>query len=145
MKKQCLLLIILLPAWAIGLANDSPQALQDAFVAALIANDVEGLAACYTDDATNYPVGSMAGVGPESVRESWNGFFDVYTVTDARLFDDHLEELGNTAVAWGLFSLTVVPIEGGEAIEMQGRYMDVAKNFDGNWLYVADHASVPSP
>jgi hypothetical protein len=23
--------------------------------------------------------------------------------------------------------------------------MDVAKNFDGSWLYVADHASMPMP
>ena len=145
MKKRWLVLMILLPACGVSLANDSPQALQDAFVAALVANDVDGLAACYTDDATNYPVDSMAGVGPESVRESWGGFFGIYTVTDARLFDDHLEEIGDTAVAWGLFSLTVVPVEGGEAIEMQGRYMDVAKNINGQWLYVADHASVPSP
>jgi len=145
MKMRWLVLMIVLPAWTVGLANDSAQALQDAFVAALIANDVEGLAACYTEDATNYPVDSMAGVGPDSVRESWNGFFSVYTVTAARLFEDHLEELGDTAVAWGLFSLTVVPVEGGETIELQGRYMDVAKNISGKWLYVADHASVPSP
>jgi len=48
--------------------NESPQALQDAFVKALVDNDVEGLAACYTPDAVNFPVGSLIGTGPDSVR-----------------------------------------------------------------------------
>ncbi len=56
-------------------ANESPQALQDAFMAALEANDVQGLAACYTSDAVNFPVDTLVGYGPESVIESWSSFF----------------------------------------------------------------------
>jgi hypothetical protein len=37
------------------------------------------------------------------------------------------------------------PAEGGDVVEMKGRYMDVARNMDGTWLYVADHASMPLP
>ena len=36
-------------------------------------------------------------------------------------------------------------LESTEAVEMRGRYMDVAKNIDGSWLYIADHASMPLP
>lgn len=126
-------------------ANDSPEALQDAFMAALRANDAGGLAACYSEEAVNFPVDSMMGVGPESVRESWEGFFGAYQVVEASLSHQHLETHGDTAVAWGLFKLTAKPVEGGEPVEMSGRYMDVARNFDGNWLYVADHASMPLP
>ena len=136
---------MLLPAWDLSLANDSPQALQDAFMTAMRANDVEGLAACYTADATNFPLDSMSGIGPDSVRASWGGFFGVFRIIDASLSDDQLVVLGDTAVAWGLFNITAVPVEGGEPVEMQGRYTDVAKNIDGTWLYVMDHASVPSP
>ena len=127
------------------LANDSPEALQEAFMQALRANDAHGLAACYTADADNYPVDSLAGKGPESVAASWNGFFAAYLVKEANLSDTHMETHGDTAIAWGLFTIMAEPVEGGELVEMQGRYMDVARNIDGNWLYVADHASMPLP
>jgi len=112
---------------------------------ALRANDVQGLADCYTSDAVNFPVGSLIGTGPESVIESWGGFFAAHKVVDAALSEDHLEIHGDTAVAWGLFTIMAEPAEGGEAVEMKGRYMDVARNIDGTWLYVADHASMPLP
>ncbi len=137
--------LMLLPAWSLVLANDSPAALQATFMAALSANDANGMAACYTEDATNFPVDSLAGVGPDSVRTSWTRFFDTYRVTAARLSDEHMEVLGDTAVAWGLFTIMAEPVAGGEPVEMQGRYMDVSRNFDGQWLYIADHASMPVP
>lgn len=140
-----LVLLMLFPAWNLGFANDSPQALQDAFMTALLANDADGIAACYSSDATNFPLDSMSGVGPESARASWGGFFAAYRVTDASLSDDQLIVLGDTAVAWGLFNITAEPVEGGEAVEFKGRYTDVAKTMDGTWLYIMDHASVPSP
>lgn len=140
-----LVLLLVLSASSPVLANDSPQALQDAFLKALRANDVEGMAACYTEDATNFPTDSLIGVGPESVRASWGGFLDAYRVIDARLSQQHLEQSGDLAVAWGLFTIVAGPIGGGEPAEMQGRYMDVARNIDGRWLYIADHASIPLP
>lgn len=127
-----------------ALANESPKALQDAFVAALTNNDAEGLAACYADHAVNFPVGELIGRGPDSVRQTWRTFFESYTVLSVELSEDQLVAFGDRAAAWGLFSLTVEPVGGGEPIEMVGRYMDVAENFDGVWLYIADHASVPA-
>ncbi len=129
----------------VAYANDSPEALQDAFMAALRANDSQGIAECYAADAVNFPVDSMIGHGPKSVAVSWSGFFAAFKVVDARLSETHLERHGDTAVAWGLFTILAEPAEGGEAVEMQGRYMDVARNIDGSWLYVADHASMPLP
>jgi uncharacterized protein (TIGR02246 family) len=126
-------------------ANDSAEALQNAFIDALKANNAQGLADCYSSDAVNFPVDSMMGHGPDSVRESWNGFFATYKVIGASLSETHLETLGDTAVAWGLFTILAEPAQGGDAIEMKGRYMDVARNTDKGWLYVADHASLPLP
>ena len=76
---------------------------------------------------------------------SWSGFFAAFKVVDANLSETHLETHGDTAVAWGLFTIIAEPVEGGEAVEMVGRYMDVARSIDGTWLYVADHASMPLP
>jgi uncharacterized protein (TIGR02246 family) len=145
MKKLLCVLSCLVCFSSLSFANESPQALQEAFMTALKANDVQGLAACYTSDAVNFPVGSLVGTGPESVIESWGGFFAAYKVVDAALSEEHLEIHGDTAVAWGLFTIMAEPVEGGEAVEMKGRYMDVARNIDGSWLYVADHASMPLP
>ncbi len=142
---KLLTLILFLAISPVADAFDSPQALQAGFMAALRANDIEGLVMCYTADATNFAISSMSGTGPESVRASWGGFFQAFTVTAAELTDEHLEVSGDLAAAWGLFTITAVPAGGGDAVVIKGRYMDVAKNFDGNWLYIADHASVPVP
>ena len=114
-------------------------------MAALKANDAHGLADCYASDAVNFPVDTLVGIGPESALQSWGGFFAAYKVVDASLSDKHLEIHGDTAIAWGLFTIMAEPVEGGDAVEMKGRYMDVARNIDGTWLYVADHASMPLP
>jgi len=143
MQRVAFLLLFLVSTSVV--AYDGPQSLQDAFMKALRANDANGLAACYSADATNYPVDSMVGKGPNSVRKSWLGFFARYHVLAAELSATHMEVLGNTAIAWGLFKITAMPTEGHESIEMRGRYMDVSKNMDGNWLYIADHASLPVP
>ena len=145
MKKLLYVLTCLVCFSSSSSANESPQALQEAFMVALKANNAQGLADCYAIDAVNFPVDSLVGTGPESVRESWGSFFAAYTVVDASLSESHLEVHGDTAVAWGLFTIMAEPAEGGDAVEMKGRYMDVARNIDGSWLYVADHASMPLP
>jgi uncharacterized protein (TIGR02246 family) len=145
MKKIMFLLSFLVCFSSTLLANESPQALQDAFMTALKANDAQGLANCYSIDAVNFPVDSMIGIGPESAKASWNGFFEAYKIVDASLSEKHLEIHGDTAIAWGLFTIMAEPAEGGDVVEMQGRYMDVARKIDGTWLYVADHASIPPP
>lgn len=138
-------LLTCLICFSSSFANESPQALQDAFMAALKDNDAQGISECYARDAVNFPVDGMVGIGPASVIASWNGFFSANKVIGAELSDDHLEIHGDTAIAWGLFTIMAEPKEGGDPVEMKGRYMDVARNIDGRWLYVADHASVPLP
>jgi uncharacterized protein (TIGR02246 family) len=128
-----------------ALANESPMELQEAFMTAVRSNDADGLAACYSKDAVSFAIDDMVGEGPDYVRTSWQGFFDAYRVIDIELSSDHMETLSDTAVAWGLFTMTAEPVAGGEAVVMQGRYMDVSKNIDGQWLYIADHASMPIP
>jgi ketosteroid isomerase-like protein len=137
--------LLLLFASTLVVANETPQALQDAFMAGVITNNADVIAACYTDDAINFTLDRMMGIGPESARASWGGFFEAYEVVKAQLSETHLEVHGDTAIAWGLFMIVAIPREGGEAVEFLGRYMDVARNIGGRWLYVADHASMPLP
>lgn len=139
---------LLLAGLALGspaLAAESPQALQDQFTDALLANDAAGLAACYSPDAVSYPVGQMVVNGPDGVKADWATFFEDMEITTAQLVDVHMETHGDTSVAWGQWQLTAKPRSGGDPVQMEGRFSDVARNFDGNWLYVMDHASVPLP
>ncbi len=143
MKNIATLLLLFTSAQAV--ANESPQALQDAFMAGVITNDADAIAACYTDDAVNFTLDSMMGIGPESARQSWGSFFEAFDVDKAELSETHLEVHGDTAIAWGLFLIVATPAGGSEPVEFRGRYMDIARRIDGRWLYVADHASMPLP
>ena len=145
MKQLLFVLAFIVCVAAPAYANESPEALQEAFMTALKDNDAQSISDCYTADAVNFPVDSLIGYGPESVAESWNGFFAAFSIVDASLSETHLELHGDTAVAWGIFTIMAEPAEGGDVIEMKGRYMDIDRNLDGSWLYVADHASMPLP
>lgn len=142
---KCLMLLAIFVLCSTAQAFDSPKALQDGFLDAMRANNAAGMAACYTADATNFGLATMVGTGPEAVRADWSEFFKSYTVMSVELKDKHVEISGDLATAWGLFTLTASPVGGGERVVMEGRYTDVSRNFDGNWLYVADHASMPLP
>jgi len=128
---RVLLFLLLIPVFTPSIANESPQALQDAFIAAVQANDADAVAACYTNEATNYGIGVMIEKGKDAVRKSWQDFFSANKVLDIALLDGHMEILGEAAVAWGLFKMSVA-------------YTDVSKKVAGQWLYVFDHASVPA-
>jgi len=145
MNRTSLLSLLFLACSPAAQAQESPQALQDAFLAALRAHDTAALAACYTADAVYFPVDAMQKTGPDAVRASWEDFFGRYRLLEVTVSDDHMETRGDTAVSWGLFQMTVEPLEGGDSMTMKGRFMDVARDVDGQWLYVADHASLPLP
>jgi uncharacterized protein (TIGR02246 family) len=145
MKYRISLAISCLWVTAPAFAYESPEALQQAFVDAMLANDAEGLAACYTADAVSYPVDQLAGYGPDFVRAGWAAFFETSRITAVELSEKAMLHRDDLAVAWGLFTMTVEPVAGGEAQAMQGRFMDVARPTDSGWLYIADHASMPLP
>ena len=143
MKK--LLFVLLLTASTACQAFESPEALQEGFMQALLAEDAEALAACYAEDATNFTLDRMKGVGPPSAYASWSAFFEQYDLLSAELSDKQMVRSGDLAAAWGLFTIVVRPAGGGDPLTFTGRYLDVAQPVDGQWLYVADHASMPFP
>lgn len=126
-------------------AFDSPEALQEAFMDALRAEDPEAIAACYARDADNFPLDRMKGIGPASAFASWSDFFAQFDVISAELSEKKMVRSGDLAAAWGLFTVVARPAAGGDPVTMVGRFMDVAQPVDGEWLYVADHASMPLP
>jgi uncharacterized protein (TIGR02246 family) len=128
------------------LASDSgAQALDNAFVKAVKAGDIEAVVGLYASDATLYPPGEMAAKGRDAIRAVWGGFLSANTVTEAKLYETGYKTSGNISIGWGRFSMTVQPKAGGATFTLEGRFTDVAGKKDDKWHYVVDHASAPLP
>ncbi len=145
MKVFCLatgicLLTLAAPVMA---AEQGAQLVDQGWVKAIKANDLEATVALYAPEAVAYfPDGEYS--GKDAIRKSWTDFLAAFTVKDATL-EGTYDTTGDTSVGWGHWTLTVVPKAGGEPIAMKGRATVVVKKIGGKWLYVVDHASVPLP
>jgi ketosteroid isomerase-like protein len=134
------LLVVCVPA---GAAEHGAQIVDQAWVKAMKANDLEATMALYAPEAVAYfPDGDFK--GKPAVRKSWTDFLAAFTVKDATS-EATYETTGDTSVGWGHWTLTVVPKAGGDPVVMKGRATVVARKIGGKWLYVVDHASVPLP
>jgi uncharacterized protein (TIGR02246 family) len=127
----------------VGAAEHGAQIVDQAWVKAMKANDLEATLALYAPEAVAYfPDADFK--GKEAIRKSWTDFLATFTVKDATS-EATYDTTGDTSLGWGFWSLTVVPKGGGEPIPMKGRATVVVKKIGGKWLYVVDHASVPLP
>ena len=134
------LLAVAVPAAA---GQHAAQEVDQAWVKAMKANDLEATMALYAPDAVAYfPDGDFK--GKEAIRKSWTDFFAAFTVKDATS-EGTYDTTGDTSLGWGFWTLTVVPKAGGDPIPMKGRATVVVKKIGGKWLYTVDHASVPLP
>jgi uncharacterized protein (TIGR02246 family) len=140
-KAMCLgLLAVAVPVVA---AEHGAQLVDQAWVKAMKANDLEATMALYAPDAVAYfPDGDFK--GKPAIRKSWTDFLAMFTVKDATS-EGTYETAGDTSLGWGYWSLTVIPKGGGDPIPMKGRATVVVKKVGGKWQYIVDHASVPLP
>lgn len=124
-------------------AEHGAQMVDQAWVKAMKANDLEATMALYAPDAVAYfPDGDFK--GKQAIRKSWTDFLVAFTVKDASS-EGTYETTGDTSLGWGYWSMTVVPKGGGDPIPMKGRATVVVKKIGGKWQYIVDHASVPLP
>lgn len=145
MKRLTLLALFVLFALPLVAAEQGAEAVDQAWLNAARANDLEGLVACYAPDAVMYPPDMLIAQGKDAIREDYKNLLATMTIRDATVSDAHYETHGDTAIARGQFTLTMVPKAGGDPVTMKGRFTEVCKKVGGKWLYVIDHASVPMP
>jgi uncharacterized protein (TIGR02246 family) len=127
----------------VAAAEHGAQMVDEAWVKAMKANDLEAAVALYAPDAVAYfPDGDFK--GKDAIRKSWTDFLATFTVKDCTSQGSY-ETIGDTSLGHGYWTLTVVPKAGGEPIPMKGRASVITKKIGGKWLYVVDHASVPLP
>jgi uncharacterized protein (TIGR02246 family) len=137
-------LVVLLAAFPALAVEHGAKILDDAWLRAANANDLEAIVALYAPDATLYPPDAMEVRGTTAIRKSYADLLAAFTIKDAKL-DAVYETSGDLSVGWGRWSMTMVPKAGGAPMAFTGRTMAVAKKIGGKWLYVADHASAPLP
>ncbi|MEK7266906.1 MAG: nuclear transport factor 2 family protein [Pseudomonadota bacterium] len=127
-------------------AQESPDALADAFVATIVAEDSAALAALYTDDADSYDPSGFVQKGRDEIAATWQMFFDAYDGFAASL--NRKGEYGldkKSHAAWGLWTMSATPTGGGEEVVWNGRFLDLAVKTDDGWKYRVDHASMMAP
>ncbi|HEU5249830.1 MAG TPA: SgcJ/EcaC family oxidoreductase [Thermoanaerobaculia bacterium] len=139
------LLVLWIGLLAAPVFAQGAKGLDDAWMKAAKAGDVEGLVKLYAPDAVTYMPDEMKAKGPAEIRESFKKFLGASTVREMTLTPAYSTPSGNLAVTSGSFSMTVEPKGGGAAQTMEGRYTSVAVKKNGKWMYVVDHASVPMP
>jgi len=127
-----------------ALAQESPEALADAFCAAISAKDAAAIGALYTEDADFYDVDGTVKKGPAAIVEGWSAFFAGIDSVSCKIDLKGQNATKKDATSWGLWSMTATPAEG-EPVAMTGRYMDYSVKTKDGWRYRADHASMSAP
>lgn len=121
------------------------SALDASWTRAMKANDLEAVVALYAPDAVIYLPDTPEAAGRKAVRDTFQGFFNAFTVQDAALTETHYKTAGNLATSWGRYSITLAPKAGGAPVKMNGRFTGIAERRAGRWVYIADHASIEPP
>ncbi len=129
-----------------ALANDGAKLLDDAFVKAFKANDVKATTGLYAKDAVLYPTDGPAAKGSDAIQQYYAALFDKDRVMDFAITESHYFSIGRLSTGWGTWTMTLVPKATGSPVIMTGRFTDVARNDNGYWFYIVDHASLqPAP
>jgi len=141
-------LVCLLGSLAAAAAQSPPEgiaAVDARWIAAMKANDVAAVMSCYAPDAVAFLPDAPTARGTEAIRGVYTGMLGENAVAEVGISDVAYATSGNLSSGWGHFMLTLKPKKGGEPVRMNGRFVATAKKIGGQWLYVADHASLEPP
>jgi uncharacterized protein (TIGR02246 family) len=126
-------------------AMEGVGSIEDAWVKAMQANDMEAVLKLYAPDAVAWFPDEKEARGEAAIREAYKGLMSANTVVSVVMTDTDHRTMGNVSAGWGKFSLTLQPKAGGQPMVMTGRFSEVAELKDGKWLYLVDHASAEPP
>jgi ketosteroid isomerase-like protein len=124
------------PAPAPSAGAGGAQQLNDAFLKALQAGDIDGLMKLYASDAVLFPPGEKVAKGQEEIRFKWKSLMDANKISETALNNAHY--LGSCTVSsgWGDVAMKLEPKNGKEPKTIQGRFSTVAEKRNGKWEYV---------
>lgn len=135
-------------AWGVSgpaVSAEPGESAGDCFAAAFKAQDAEGVAACYAEDAVLWFPGGPMAKGRAAIRDGFAGYFQDVTIKDIAMTSLGEQAVGDARASWGTYAITSVNRQTGAETVGHGRYTDVSKLIDGRWLYVVDHPSDDPP
>ena len=144
MRRTVLGILVLsaaLPAAFLGAAPASGgggvQQLNEAFLKALQAGDLDGVMRLYAADAVLFPPGEKAARGLEEIRYKWSSFMEANKISEGGLTESRYVNAPNVSAGWGNVSMHLQPKNPKkEAKTIQGRFSTVAEKRNGKWAYV---------
>ena len=132
------------PAWAD--ARTDIQALEDRFVAAVKAKDVDAIMKVYVPDQTLFVfdvVPPRQYVGAAAYRKDWQEFLGIFPGPITFEVSDFDIITGDDLA----YSHSIQRVAGtdkkGKKLDVTVRVTDVYKKIAGNWLVIHEHVSVP--
>lgn len=137
-----LLCVFALPSQAADSGTDQANA---CWRKAFLAGDADATAACYAADAIMWPPNGSMAMGTKAIRDSYAKFFADNKVTNVDIKRLGDKTVGTDSVGWGTYSIAFTPKAGGASKSESGRYTELARQIDGRWVYVVDHASSEPP
>jgi ketosteroid isomerase-like protein len=122
------------------------RALEDRFVAAFNAKDVDAIMKVYVPDETLFVfdvVPPRQFVGAKAYRKDWEGFFSMFNGNPKFAITDlDVVAIGTIGYGHSIQHVTGTDTKS-NPIDFTVRVTDVYRKIKGNWLVVQEHVSVP--
>lgn len=125
-------------------AQDGVKGVDEAWIQAVKAGNVDAVVALYAPDAVLYPPDALEARGTAAIRASYTEMLGAMTINEATI-DSKYQTSGDVSIGFGKATLTMTPKGGGSPQIVSVRVTAVARKIGGKWLYVVDHASAPMP
>ena len=120
----------------------------DRAVSAFGTADIETLMSLRTEDSVVLKPGAEPLLGKEARRSSLEDVFDQFDVNETRTVEE-LDVVGDRAIVWGTYTVTLTPKDGSASTNESGNYIDILhRQTDGSWLFartIWNAASVNGP
>lgn len=141
--KKTMMVGLALALWIAGAARAAAappagvEELNQAFLKAMQAGDIEAVMKLYAADAVLFPPGEKVARGLEEIRYKWNAVLEANKVTEGTLKDARYASAPNLSTGWGDVTMRLEPKKPGkEPVTIQGRFASVAEKRGGKWVYV---------
>ena len=97
------------------------------------AGDIDRFMSLWTEDGILMPPNGPPVIGKDQIREGTIGRFDQFTF-DLDGTEAEVEVAGGWAFTRGTYTITVTPKEGGQAVFIDGKFMNILQRQpDGSW------------
>ncbi len=150
MRRLTILSLLVIPVVVIAAGRPAPQEFTDADYAAiqklltedwerlLVADDLEGLLARYTDQAIELFSSEITNVGISNIRRRWQALSNYdYTEYQAEVID--ITGYKDTATAFIKPTYTMITQEGAEPITIEDVWLFILIKKEGTWKIAVVH------